>query len=103
MINQFFRVAQHVASNGQILKKKNQDIKDFMDKQRNIRNGVPFDSQTQAARETKKEPHWFWDSKFFLIIKTLLIIYLLLKAVTIFWNELAKLIKAAKNVEAAMM
>jgi hypothetical protein len=68
------------------------------------RNGDHNDTQQEeTAEEKKKDPHWLWDSKWFLIFKTLIIIYLMIKAITIFWNEIAKLIKAAKNAEAAMI
>lgn len=105
MIDQFFKTVNLVAVNKLNHDHKMQDFKSFANRKKPPQEKESHENQSQETFEKKKQTqsqkHWLWDNKWFKLLKTLLITFLLLKATTLFWNELAKLIKAAKNVEKA--
>ncbi|MBL7909898.1 MAG: hypothetical protein JNJ41_02440 [Bacteroidia bacterium] len=97
MINQLHKTIRLVAHNQSKFDERQQNFKDFQKRKQKKSS----ENEEVEEPEDHKKPHWLWDNKWFILFKKLLIAFLLLKAVTLFWNEMAKLIKAAKNVELA--
>lgn len=77
--------------------------KDDYKKTESVNSNVQGESTDKHQEKTEQKTQHWTQSKWFKFLRTLLIIAILLKVVTYFIQEIAKLIKAAKEVEAAVM